>query len=515
MTYSSGRRPLHSAAALAVLTSLSLAGCGLSAGGSGQGSAAAENATLRVGMGVDLQSFDPPNFSLASDFTRLDLVYERLVTLGDDGSPLPGLATEWEQTSDTEWTFTIREGVTFSDGTELDAEDVKVTLERSAQETQGSGYLGVIESVDVIDDYTVKLNLSEPFSGLLNNLSVPVAGIVSATAIEENEGGLSAEPVGTGPFVLKSWDPDELMVLERNEDYWGDKPPVETLEISIIPEASTRFAALQSGDIDIIENPPPSDLGFIRDSGELTELIEPKAQPVFLGFELEEVPDIDVRRAIAMAIDKEAIVRDVLEGVGEPATSGLIPPTLITPADDPINIDHDPEGARKLLEEAGVKDLRLDLVLPTGSYLKDPEVAEVIRAQLEDVGITADLVVQESGTWFTSLLEHETQMYWLGWGITAGDPADFLTRVFHSEAVNNMSGYSESDKDIEELATLPVRTEEREELLNKIQHDIVEENVAVVPIYYATNFYATGPNVEGFHTTKSTLWDLSEVVVKQ
>ncbi|MFI6451317.1 ABC transporter substrate-binding protein [Streptosporangium amethystogenes] len=508
--------PRRGVAALALLTSLTLAGCGLNSGDSEESApAAAEDATLRIGMASDAQSLDPPNFSLTADFIRLDLIYERLVKLDPNGKPIPGLATSWEQNSDTEWTFTIRDGITFTDGTDLTPEVVKTNLERAIKAPQGKGYLGVIKSVELVGDKQVKLILSRPFSSLLNNLSVPVAGIISAKAIKENEKNLSANPVGTGPYTLKSWNPDERMVLERNEGYWGEKSQVKTVEIVPIPEASTRLAALQSGDVDVIENPPPSELSLIKESPDINELIEPKAQPIFLGFELKQVPDVKVRRAIAMAIDKESIVKNVLEGVGTPATNGLLPPALVTAAADPINIDHDLEGAKKLMAEAGAGDLTLDLVLPASYYLKDKEVAEVIKSQLKEIGVTANLKVQESGTWFTSLLEHKTQMYWLGWGVAAGDPADMLTRVFRSGAVNNMAGYSGADKEIDKLALLPIRTPEREALMNEIQRKIVEEDVVVVPIHYSTNFYATRAEVQGFHTTMASLWDLSGVTVKK
>ena len=371
----------------------------------------------------------------------------------------------------------------------------------------------MIEKVEVVNPAKVELHLSEPFSSLLNNLSVPVAGIISAKAIADAPKKLANTPAGSGPFVLKSWNPDERMVLERNEDYWGDKPGIKTLEILPIPEASTRFAAVQSGEVDIIENPPPSELEAIRGSNEIKEILEPKAQPVFLGFELKEVPDVKVRKAIAMAIDKKAIVDDVLEGIGEPADKGLLPPELITPADQPVNIPHDLAGAKKLMSEAGVGDVKLKLVSPAARYLKDNDVAAVIKAQLAKIGVTADLQIQESGTWFTSLLEHRTQMYVLGWGVTAGDPADLLTRVFTSGAVNNMAGYSGADKQIKQLATMQVKSEEREDLMNEIQRKIVMEDVVVVPIYHSKNFHAARSTVEGFGTTTANIWKLAQVSV--
>ncbi len=500
--------------AAALLVPLALAGCGLGGGESdGAKGTADKDATLRIAMSADAQSLDPPNFSLNGDFARLDLIYDSLIRIGDGNKLEPGLATSWKQDSDTEWTFELRKGVKFSDGTELDASVVKTSLERASKASQGKGYLGVLKEVEAVDADTVKLHLTKPFSGLLNNLSLPVSAIVSAQAIKDKGDKLATEPVGSGAFTLKSWNPDEKMVLERNDAYWGPKPPVKTVEISTIPEASTRFAALQSGEVDVIENPPPSELQVIRDSGTMHELIESRNQPVFLGFELKQVPDVRVRRAIAMAIDKKAIVGDVLEGLPAVADKGLIPPALIEPAADPVNVDHDLEGAKKLMSEAGASNVTLDLVMPGNSYLKDKEVGEVIKEQLKQIGVTAELKVQESGTWFTSLLEHKTQMYWLGWSISAGDPADTLTRVFRSGAVNNMSGYSGSDKEIDKLMLLPVKSAEREQLMNDIQRKLVEEEVVVVPIYYGSNFYATGANVSGFHTYRSTLWNLSEVAV--
>jgi peptide/nickel transport system substrate-binding protein len=505
-------------AAAALVASLALAGCGLSSGGSGSGggsgAAATKDATLRIGTSADAQSLDPPNFSLNADFARLDLVYDSLIKIGDNNSLKPGLATSWKQDSGTEWTFEIRQGVKFSDGTALDAQAVKTSLERASKATQGKGYLGVITSVEVTGPSEVKIHLSKPFSGLLNNLTLPVSGIVSPTAIK-NGTKLATHPVGTGPYVLKSWNPDHLMVLTRNDQYWGAKGAVKSIEIYPIPEASTRFAALQSSQVDVIDNPPPSQLSAIKGSSQLRAVIEPKNQPIFLGFELKQVPDVRVRKAIAMAIDKDAIVKSVLNGIGEPADKGLIPPQLITPASTPINIPHNVAGAKQLIAQSGVKKLTLDLVLPSDYYLLDKDVNSVIKAQLAQIGVTANLKVQESGTWFTSLLGHKDQLYWLGWSMTAGDPADMLTRVFRSGMVNNMSGYSGADKEIDKIMLLPVKSAKREALMNDIQRKLVEQDAVVVPIYYSSNFYATSAKVTGFHTYRSTLWDLSKLAIKQ
>ncbi|WP_169945356.1 ABC transporter substrate-binding protein [Microbispora sp. H11081] len=509
----SGRRlaPLS----LALAASLALAGCGLSGAedSSSEGTAAAK-AVLTIGMSSDAESLDPPNFVLAGDFARTALIYETLVKLTNDGKFEPGLATAWKQVSDTVWEFQLREGVTFHDGTPFDSAAVKTSLERAAQQKQGSGFLKMIKTVETPDPLTARLVLSEPFSSILNNLTVPVAAIISPAALTAKGDKISTEPVGTGPYKFSQWVPDTSIVLNKHEGYWGQPAALDTVTFVPIPEASTRFSALQSGDVDVIENPPPSELATIKASKDMYPIIESKARPVFVGFNLKEVPDVKVRKAIAHAIDKEAMVKNVLEGVGRPALEGLVPPEFIN-NDPPIGLKYDPEESRRLLAEAGAQNLTIDLVLPTERYLKDKEMGEVLQQQLAEIGIKVNLKVQEPGTWYQSLLDHETQMYWLGWGMSSGDPADMLLRVFHSTAVNNMSQYAQKDVDaqIASLSTLEVGSEERNQLMQDIQRRVVEKDVAVVPIYHMSNFYAARSGVQGFHTTTSELLDLSAVKV--
>ena len=507
-------RALRPALVGALVGSLALAGCGLSAGESSDGDGS-KDATLTIGMASEAQSLDPPNFVLAGDFARLSLVYEGLVKLSKDNQVEPLLATEWTQVSDTVWEFTLRQGVTFHDGTQFTSAAVKKSLERASTQSQGKGFLGMLERVETPDDYTARLVLSRPFSGILNNLTVPAAGIISPKALDEKGDAIASEPVGTGPYRFVEWVPDTSMTFERYDSYWGEPAALARVTFVPIPEASTRYSALQAGDVDVIENPPPAELDAMKASDAVYPIIEPKGRPVFLGFNLSEVTDVRVRRAVAHAIDKEAIVNSVLEGIGRPATNGLIPPEYLD-TDPPANIPYDPDEARRLLAEAGAENVEIRLVLPTERYLKDQEVGEVIQQQLAEVGIRVKLDVQETGTWYQSLLDHETEMYWLGWGMSAGDPADLLLRLFHSDQVNNMSQYRERDVDraIESLATLPVGTEERNQVMRDLQRRIVEEDVVVVPIYHMANFYAARSGVQGFHTTSSELLDLSEVTVE-
>lgn len=502
------RSTIAAIAALAVV-----AGCGLG-GSDTDGSGGDDDATLRIGMASEAQSLDPPNFLLAGDLTRMDHLYEGLVSLNADGSISPSLATDWEQLSDTEWEFTLREGVTFHDGEVFDAAAVETSLERARTQSQGQGFLAVIEDVEVIDDSTVVLVLERPFSSILNNLTIPAAAIISPLALEESGDDIATAPVGTGPYQFVSWTPDTSMVFERFDEYWGEPAALAEVEFLPIPEASTRFAALQAGDVDVIENPPPTEVATLEASEDLYAIIEPRGRPIFLGFNLETVPNVNVRRAVAYAIDQEAIVESVLEGVGRPATEGLIPPEFIEGA-EPVGYPYDPEAARAELEGVDPAELEIEFAVPTERYLRDQEIAEVIVDQLSEVGITVSLNAQEPGTWYQSLLDRETEMYWLGWGLTTGDPADVFERVFRTDAVNNMSQFSDpaSDALIEELATTPVGTPERLQILEDLQRTVVEDEVAVVPIYQSSNFYAARVGVQGFGTTITEMIDLSEVTV--
>lgn len=492
---------------------LVLGGCGLGGSDSTGGSDPAAS-TLRIGMASEAQNLDPPNFLLAGDLTRMDHLYEGLVSLNDDGSIAPALATSWEQLSDLEWEFVLRDGVVFHDGTEFDAASVEVSLERARTQSQGQGFLAVIEDVEVVNDLTVKLILERPFASILNNLTVPAAAIISPAAIETNEEELSQNPVGTGPYQFASWTPDTSMVFERFDDYWGEPAALAEVEFLPIPEASTRLSALQAGDVDVIENPPPNELSTIEESDGIYAIIEPRARPIFLGFNLETVPNVDLRRAVAYAIDQEAIVDSVLEGVGRAATTSLITPEFIE-GFDPVGYEFDPEQARALVENLEPAELEIALTVPTERYLRDTQIAEVIVSQLADVGITASTTVQEPGIWYQSLLDHETEMYWLGWGLSTGDAADIFERVFRSGVVNNMSQFSDvrSDQLIDELASIPVGSSERDEVLEELQRIVVEEEILVVPIYHSANFYAARDGVQGFATTIAEMIDLSDVVV--
>ena len=475
----------------------------------------AEPQILRIGMGSDAQSLDPPNFVLSGDFTRDALIYDRLLTIDNDGVFQPALATEWSQPNDVTYEFKLRQGVKFHDGTEFNAAVVKFVIERGKDQEQGSAFLGIVETVEVVDDFTVRMVLSEPFSPFLNNLAVVVSSIYSPTSVQGSGDDANFSPIGSGPYRFVSWDPDARLVLEKNPDYWGSAPTLDRVEFIPIPEAGTRVAALKSGEVDVIENPPPDQVQAMRDADDLYPVIEPKARPVFFGFNLTVVTDVRVRRAIAHAIDKAVLVEAILEGIGEPATQGLIPPNVFQ-NDPPIDIAYDPVEGKRLVDEAGAAGTEIRIVLPQARYLRDQAMAEAIQSQLAAIGINLVLDVRETGAWYGALLERDTEAYWLGWGMSGGDPTDIFTRVFTGGAVNNMSLLADAELDAwaAEVVTLPFDSARRSKLIWDLQNKLVVEDVVVIPIFYMANLFAARSYVKEFHTTTSELIDLSRTTIE-
>lgn len=483
-----------------------------SSSGSG-GSSGSDAPTLRIGMGTDAESLDPPNFLVSADLVRIDLLFDRLVRLSPDGEIEPGLATEWEQVDELTWTFKLREGVKFHDGTDFNAEAAKTVLERSKTQDQGEAFLGRIQTLEATDEYTLTLTLDRPFASILNNLAVPVAGIYSPASVEEFGDKIAQNPVGTGPYKFVEWQMNSKLVLEKNADYWGDEPTLGRVEFIPIPESSTRLSALRSGEVDVIENPNPDEFESLEAEG-IEAIAEPKARPIFLGINTQVVTDPEIRTAIAMAVDKEAIVEAILEGLGTPATESLVTPSFRGDL-GPVGIDHDPDGAKDLLAGKSADDLTLRVVLPAERYLRDTAVVEVIQSQLAEVGITLEMDIRDTGAWYQALLDRDTELYWLGWGLNSYDPGDLFTRLFTSGAVNNMSQLADPDVDalIKQLETAAIGSDERFELYGQLETAIVEEDVAVVPIYHSVNLYAARSGVTGFHTTPGELLDLSQVKV--
>ncbi|HKK47869.1 MAG TPA: ABC transporter substrate-binding protein, partial [Alkalispirochaeta sp.] len=302
------------------------------AGGAQEAEMAEERDTLTIGIGAEPESLDPVNMTSAPAATVGEHVVERLIYMEEDGALTPMLATSWEANEDsTVWTFQIREGVTFHDGEPLNAEAVAVNLRRFVNPDVGAAYaflLGTVESIEATGEYELTMELSQPFAPILAHLSHSFIGIVSPAQLEGLGPNDTFEiPIGTGPYRMTEWSRGEQIVLEVNEDYYGNISEIPTIEFDFIPESSALIVALETGEADAIMRVPPQETDRLEAIPEIEVVYESSVRTIYIGFNNEKEPFNDplVRQALNYAVDKQAIVDGLFDGVFTVADAPVVP----------------------------------------------------------------------------------------------------------------------------------------------------------------------------------------------
>jgi peptide/nickel transport system substrate-binding protein len=478
--------------------------------------AAQMGGTLRIGTRVDPQSFDPHHYKAGGiDLAVLDLLTDGLVTFDRKMNIVPQLATSWEWLDDTTLRFELRQGVVFHDGTPWNAEAARVNFERIATAAEVAGYYGQIASVEVVDDHTIDLKLKAPYAPILRNLAAPVGGMLSPAAIEELGDEIARSPVGTGPYKLEEWVPNERLVLVRNPSYWDRPFKLDKLIFRPFPEEATRLLAFQAGELDVIQDPVPSTVKTLEQDDRFRVVRATQLRNLWLGIENgdETLDNIKLRQAIAYAIDRDALVNLVAEGLADVA-EGLIPPDMM--GLPPVAYPYDPGKAKELLAEAGYPDgIKLNLWAPQGRYLKDKEIGEAIQAQLKQVGIDAELQIWEWGAYNKAILEHEQQLWVQGWGFLAGDPEGLRSLLYTGGPFNS---FNLSDPEVDKLFDQGVATpneSERKAIYGELERRLVQDLATVVPIYFQVGIYATTDKVHDFYPHPLELIDITQTWIEQ
>ncbi len=366
------------------------------------------------------------------------LLYSSLLGTDEALRVVPDLATRFETTDSKTWHAEIPPGVRFHDGREMTAHDVAFTFQRFLDPAFVSGRKGAyraLESVEVTGPYSVAFHLREPSVSFPINL---VMGIVPAGA----GAGLARQPVGSGPYRLVEFVPDDHVTLAAFEDYHGGTPANPGLTFKVVPDDTMRGLELRKGSLDLVVNDLGPDLVFgLQREGRLQVVTAPGTDFAYLGFNLRDpaLADARVRLAIAHGIDREAIITHLRRGLGT-LSAGIVPPMSWAHAKDVAPPAYDPERARALLDDAGFEDPdgagplpRLALTLKTSTVEAYRLQATVIQRQLADVGIAIDVRSYEFATLFADVIRGNVQLYTLQFvGVT--DP-DMLRRVLHSEQV--------------------------------------------------------------------------------
>jgi peptide/nickel transport system substrate-binding protein len=364
------------------------------------GTALASQDTITLGMVLEPPNLDPTGGAAAAiDEVVYANVFEGLTRFGSDGAVLPALAASWDVSEGgTVWTFHLHSGVTFHDGTTMDAEDVKFSLNRARAEgstnAQKALFAG-IASVDVVDPLTVKVTLSAPNGNFGFNMAWGDAVIVAPESAETN----ATKPVGTGPFAFANWVQGDRVELAAYPGYWGTKPALAKATFKFIADPTAAFAAMMAGDVDAFPNfPAPETLPQLQADPRFSVIVGSTEGETILAMN-NKAPNLDnvkVREAIAHAINRQDIIDGAMFGYGTPIGTHFAP-------HNPDYVDltglsaYDPELSKKLLAEAGVSNLKLRLALPPPTYAR--RGGEIIAAQLRAVGIETEISNLEWAQW--------------------------------------------------------------------------------------------------------------------
>jgi peptide/nickel transport system substrate-binding protein len=403
-------------------------------------------AELRIGLSADVTTMDPHFVAAQPNLTVQMHIFDALVRIDERGRVIPGLAASWSTPDPLTWEIKLRPGVSFHDGAELTVEDVAYSLERPMAIKGSPGgyatYVKPITAKQIVDRHTIRLKTATPYGPLLQDLAHVL--IVSKRAAakasgEDFDSGKAA--VGTGPYKLVRFARGDRVQLARHDAYWGGRPEWDAVTLRILPSDPVRTAALLSGDLDAIENVPTADLPRLRKSAAHRLAQTVSWRTILLHLDQHRTPppgvtdkagkplatnpfkDVRVRQALSKAINRQAIVERVMEELAV-AAGNVVPPSVI--GHDPgVKPDaYDPEGAKKLLAEAGYPGgFTITLAAPNNRYINDDQVAQAAAQMFSRIGVTTRVEAMPLSVYLGKARNQEFGVALLGWGSLASDLA--------------------------------------------------------------------------------------------
>lgn len=406
--------------------------------------ALAQAADLRIGLSADVTTVDPHHLPSQPNLTTSYHMFDALTHVDDKARIIPGLAVSWRTLDPVTWEFKLRPGVKFHDGSELTAEDVVFSLDRPPT-VKGGGfgsYVAMIQSKTVVDKHTLRIVTRAPYGALpeeINSIAIVSKKHAANATSEDFDSGKAA--IGTGPYKFVRFARGDRVEYVRNNDYWGGRPAWEKVTLRIIPTDPVRTAALLAGELDVIEHVPPADREKLAKNPKLRIDQTTSWRTLFLhldqfrnaplnvvdhtGKPLAQNPfmDVRVRRAMSMAINRAALTERVMEKLAVPASNIVAPPIFGHNAQIK-NEPFDPDGAKKLLAEAGYPNgFGITLSGPNNRYINDEQILQAVAQMFTRVGIQTKVEALPLAAYFPKARKGETSVSLLGWGSFAGDLA--------------------------------------------------------------------------------------------
>ncbi len=481
-------------------------------------------ADLKVGMNAEPSAIDPHYHNLGPNNQMAQNIFSRLIEQDEKQRLNPGLALSWKPVDDLTWEFKLRKGVKFHDGTPFTADDVIFTFERAPNVPNSpSSFATYIKGKTAIkiDDFTVHFKTAKPFPLMPQDVSnvsiISKKTAEGATTADFNSGKATN---GTGPFKFVKWVPGDVIELVKNPTYWGEPVEWDRVTIKTIKSGPGRVAALLAGDVDFIDNVPPTDISRLKKESkvQLSQGISNRVIYLHLDQFRDDTPfatakdgskiknpllDVRVRRAISKSINRDLIVERVMEGVAIPAGQ-LLPGGFFGVSPNISPEKYDPTGAKKLLAEAGYPDgFKLTIHGPNDRYINDAKIAEAIAQMLSAVGIATTPVTMPKSVYFKRASSGgpdkspEFSFVLVGWGSGTGEASSPLKSLLHtydkSQGFGAANRGRHSDKATDALiedALATVDDKAREALLIKATELAVGQRLGIIPLHYQVNTWA-------------------------
>jgi peptide/nickel transport system substrate-binding protein len=480
---------------------------------------------LKIAVAADITSIDPHFFNLFPNNNIAEHIFDKLVQMDPDSKMIPGLAVSWKTLDDKTWEFKLRKGVKFHDGSELTAEDVVYSIDRVPNVPNSPGpftaYTKAIIAKEIVDPYTIRFKYAAPYPLAPNDLStiyIVSKKIATGASTEDFNSGKAA--VGSGRYKLVRYVSGDRVELVRNDNYWGEKSPWQKVTFKIIKNEAARVAALLSGDVDAIEQPPIADLPRLKADPKFTVTSKISHRVIYFNFDhlqrvspfitakdgkpLDKNPltDVRVRHAISKAINRQAIADRVMDGQAIPAGQ-LVSEKLFGHVPGLKADANDPEGAKKLLKEAGYPDgFNITIHGPSGRYVNDEKIVQAVAQMLTRVGINSKVETAPMGPYSARASKQEFSFHMVGWGASTGEassPLRSLLATFDRDkglGAVNWGRYSNPKVDyVIEQALQQVNDDNRSQMLQQATR-MAMDDLGIMPIHFQYTIWGTRKGVQ-------------------
>ncbi len=479
-------------------------------------------ADLVIAVDTPPKSMNPHSFNSDANLSYMSNFFDGLLQRpAPEGTLSPALATSWDRKDALTWEFKLRKGVTFHNGNPFNAADVKFTFERMKDPTF-SKFVNIansIASIETPDDYTVIFKTVKPVPWFAETMHQNFI-VDMESSFNRDSGDYNTKPIGTGAYKLVEWVKGSYIRMEANPNYWEGVPQFKIVEIKPITESSTRFAAIASRQADILTGVPVNLIAQIKKNPNIDVVSRPARRCIYMDIGNKAgtpFGDLRVRKAIAMAINEDEIIKTVMNG--QATAAAQVPDTATIGYDASLQrLPYDPEGAKALLKEAGYPNgFDITIAGPNDRYVNDKQICEAVAKYLAKIGLNVNLDVKPKSIFFDELSKNKHMFYLIGWMDGSYDFGRSAQMLIHSVDADKGMGtyngamYSNASLDEKIAASSEILDRDaREEALQQINRESIQD-IAWIPLHYQQDLYAVLKSAKVNFTPRSDRW----VVVKE